>query len=304
MPMISKLAKKKKLMFVLLLLPVILGNDQRRTRVANAYFSLFMAVGNILGFATGSFSGWFKVFPFTVTSACNPDCANLKSAFYLDIAFIALTTYISFSAADEVPLNEVTPHSHEQLPEQSGQAEEAFFWELFGTFKYLSGPIWIILLVTALTWIGWFPFLLYDTDWMGREIYGGDPNGGQNYNTGVRMGAFGLMLNSVFLGITSLLMEILCRKLGAGVVWGISNILMSLCLALMLMISYIAKNTDRVGDNLPSNGVVAAALIIFAILGIPLAVSLSILLKNIFVSALAISNEFKGENAKQHRVIS
>ncbi|CAL5332597.1 sucrose transport protein SUC4 [Camellia sinensis] len=258
------------------LLADLTGNDQRRNRVANAYFSLFMAVGNILGYATGSYSGWFKIFTFTVTSACDANCANLKSAFFLDIAFIAITTYISISATDELPLNHGSSHLHEQMPEQSSHAEEAFFWELFGTFKYLSGPIWVILLVTSLTWIGWFPFLLYDTDWMGRDIYGGEPNEGKNYNLGVSMGAFGLMLNSVLLGTTSLLMEILCRKLGSGVVWGISNIMMSLCFVLMIIISYIANNMDKVGDNLPPNGVVAAAVVVFAILGIPLAITYSV----------------------------
>jgi len=127
-----------------------------------------------------------------------------------------------------------------------------------------------------LTWIGWFPFILYDTDWMGREIYGGEPNEGQNYNMGVRMGALGLMLNSVLLGITSLLMEVLCRKLGAGVVWGISNILMSLCFVSMIVIAYIASHVDKVGDGLPPNGVIAAALVVFAILGIPLAITYSV----------------------------
>ena len=163
--------------------------------MANAYFSLFMAVGNVLGFATGSYNGWYKIFRFIVTSACNPNCANLKSAFFLGIVFIVITTYVSISAADEPP---------HDIPEQSSHAREAFLWDLFGTFRYLSGPIWIILLVTTLTWIGWFPFLLFDTNWMGREIYGGKPNEGQNYSKGVRMGAFGLMLNTVVLGIIRL----------------------------------------------------------------------------------------------------
>lgn len=49
--------------------------------------------------------------------------------------------------------------------------------------------------------LSWFPFILYDTDWMGREIYHGDPKGNPNevtaFNDGVRAGAFGLLLNSV-----------------------------------------------------------------------------------------------------------
>ncbi|KAM7279574.1 hypothetical protein ACFE04_006708 [Oxalis oulophora] len=255
------------------LLADLTGKDHRRTRVANAYFSLFMAVGNVLGFAAGSYSGWFKVFSFTLTSGCNPDCANLKSAFLIDITFIAITTYLSVTAAHEVPLERVAI----SLEDGQGSAEhEAFLWELFGTFRYFSGAIWTILCVTALTWIGWFPFLLFDTDWMGREIYGGKPNEGQSYNNGVRMGALGLMLQSVVLGITSVLMEKLCRKWGAGFVWGLSNILMALCFLMMLIITYVATHAGYLGHDEPPNVIVIVSLLIFALLGIPLAITYSV----------------------------
>ncbi|KAG6625507.1 hypothetical protein CIPAW_16G102000 [Carya illinoinensis] len=223
------------------LLADLTGKDHRRTRVANAYFSLFMAVGNVLGFATGAYSG-------------------------------------CIAAAQEVPLgpsDRSTPFL-EDAPGTSSHTQEAFLWELFGTIRYFSGPIWVILLVTALTWIGWFPFLLFDTDWMGREIYGGKPNEGQNYSTGVRMGALGLMLNSVVLGITSVLMEKLSRKWGAGFVWGISNILMALCFLAILILTFVANSHHSEGHALPPNGIVIAALLIFAILGVPLAITYSV----------------------------
>nr|CAG70682.1 putative sucrose-H+ symporter [Datisca glomerata] len=260
------------------LLADLTGKDHRRTRVANAYFSLFMAVGNVLGYATGSYSGWFKIFPLTLTSACNVNCANLKSAFLLDIVFIAITTYLSISAAQESPLDPTDRSANitEEGPGPSSHTEEAFLWELFGAFRYFSASIWVIFFVTALTWIGWFPFLLFDTDWMGREIYGGKPNEGQNYSTGVRMGALGLMLNSVVLGITSVLMEKLCRYWGAGFVWGVSNILMSLCFLAMLVVTFVAKRIDYIGHKLPPDVIVVAALVIFAILGIPLAITYSV----------------------------
>ncbi|XP_028777849.1 sucrose transport protein SUC4 [Neltuma alba] len=257
------------------LLADLTGKDHRRTRVANAYYSLFMAIGNILGYATGSYSGWFRIFSFTYTPACNVSCANLKSAFFLDIIFIVVTTYISISAAHEVPLSSNgAPHSEEAG--ESGGAGEAFMWELFGTFRYFSAPIWIILSVTALTWIGWFPFILFDTDWMGREIYGGDPNEGPKYDAGVRMGALGLLLNSVVLGITSLLMERLCRKRGAGFVWGISNILMAICFIGMLVVTYVAKSIGYLGKDQPPTGIVIVSLIIFTILGFPLSITYSV----------------------------
>ncbi|EPS65755.1 sucrose transporter, partial [Genlisea aurea] len=244
-------------------------NDHRRTRVANAYFSLFMAVGNVLGYATGSYSGWYKLFPFTLSPACSLNCANLKSALILDVVFIIVTTCISLSATDERAAIEATPVNSDE--------HEAFIWELFGTLKHLPRSVWIILLVTCLTWIGWFPFTLFDTDWMGREIYGGEPNDGKNYSAGVRMGALGLMLNSVVLGITSLFMENLCRIWGTGFAWGISNILMTLCFGGMLIITYI--NNSMIGgekQKVPSDGIVVAALTIFAVLGVPLAITYSV----------------------------
>ncbi|KAJ7549154.1 hypothetical protein O6H91_07G042800 [Diphasiastrum complanatum] len=79
------------------------GKDQRRTRRGNAFFSLFMAVGNVLGFAAGSFYNWPMVFPFTKTAGCNLACANLKSAFLVDIVILALTTLLSVTAAQEIP---------------------------------------------------------------------------------------------------------------------------------------------------------------------------------------------------------
>jgi hypothetical protein len=49
--------------------------------------------------------------------------------------------------------------------------------------------------------LSWFPFFLFDTDWMGREVLRGDPKGLDPlpaiYDQGVRIGAFGLLLNSV-----------------------------------------------------------------------------------------------------------
>ncbi|GMH17999.1 hypothetical protein Nepgr_019840 [Nepenthes gracilis] len=121
------------------LLADLTGKDHRRNRVANAYFSLFMAVGNVLGFATGSYSGWYRLLPFTVTQACSANCANLKSAFFIDIACIAITTSVSISAYKELPLSSGDGSTAiAELSEGSSTAQEAFLWELFGTFRTAS----------------------------------------------------------------------------------------------------------------------------------------------------------------------
>ncbi|KAL0392174.1 UNVERIFIED_CONTAM: Sucrose transport protein SUC4 [Sesamum radiatum] len=210
-----------------------------------------------------------RFFRFTRTSACNVSCANLKTAFIIDIIFILLTPFISLPATHEQHLiSRFTAPYFGEVSEGSSN-HEAFLWELFGPFRYLPGTVWIILLVTVLAWIGWFPFLLVDTDWMGCEVYGEKPNEGMNYGIGVRSFSLGLMLNSVILGITSVLREKLCRKWGAGFTWGLSNILTCLCFVAMFAIIAIKMNMNTDG-HLPPDGVVIAALVVFALLDIPL----------------------------------
>lgn len=162
------------------------------------------------------------------------------------------------------------------------------FGELFGAFRELKRPMWILLLVTCLNWIAWFPFLLFDTDWMGREVYGGKVGEGRAYDKGVRAGALGLMLNSVVLGVTSLGVELLARAVG-GVkrLWGIVNFLLAICLAMTVLVTKIAQHTRQFqpgqADPLPpSVGVRAGALTLFSVLGIPLAVSIHYNFSNLF----------------------
>eukprot|EP00249_Psilotum_nudum_P014723 c24968_g2_i1 orf=802-2400(+) len=285
------------------------GRNQKRTRRANAYFSLFMAIGNVLGFAAGSVNTWYEIFPFTKSKACDVSCANLKSAFFIDVVILLITVFFSVTAAQEIPWtptgsqqydaptpttplipDEVSGDSNipsipnvsnkddddeDDQPEE--EVQEAFLWELFSAFRDLPRPMWFILLVTALTWIAWFPFMLFDTDWMGRDVYGGKPSTGKVdaasklYNKGVTVGSLGLMLQSLVLGLTSLFIEFLCRRLGPSYVWAFANLVIAVCLAGTAVVTSVAKYV-RAGDT----PVVAGALVIFAVLGAPLAVTYSV----------------------------
>lgn len=289
------------------------GKDQRRTRRANAFFSLFMALGNIMGFATGAYDGWYRLLPFTKTAACGVACANLKSAFLLGVVVLVLTTILSVTAAKEIPwdpkqlkttgpdfpvVKATTPllgdksadaeksvasvsgtvsAADEEEEEEEEPESEAMFWELFGALRDLPRPMWYILLVTALTWLAWFPFLLFDTDWMGRDVYRGEPSEPSQsklYYDGVHMGSLGLMLNSVVLGLSSLCIEFLCRKLGSSYVWGLANMIMVSCFVGTALITVAAK---RLADGLaPPLYIVYSSLAVFALLGAPLAVTYSV----------------------------
>ncbi|XP_038994502.1 sucrose transport protein SUC1-like isoform X2 [Hibiscus syriacus] len=272
------------------LLADISGDDQKKTQSANAFFSFFMAVGNVLGFAAGSYTHLHKIFPFTTTKACDVYCANLKSCFFFSILLLLTLTSIALSCVHEKPWSpEHENAGNAGRREIEGAAAEAttvrFSGEIFGALKELKRPMWILLAVTCLNWIAWFPFLLFDTDWMGREVYGGDSVGNdlvlKLYNSGVHAGALGLMLNSVLLGFTSLGVELLARGVGGvNKLWGMVNFLLAFCLGMTFLVTKFAESSRRfiTVDGVivplpPPAGVKAGALSLFAALGIPLAVS-------------------------------
>ncbi|PWA36400.1 sucrose transport protein [Artemisia annua] len=124
--------------------------------------------------------------------------------------------------------------------------------------------------------------LLFDTDWMGREVYHGDPKGNdaqvKGYDEGVREGAFGLLLNSVVLGISSFLIEPMCRWIGSKAVWAVSNFIVFACMAGTAIITVISLEESRGSDNAVggNESIKTASLVVFAILGLPLAITYSV----------------------------
>nr|GMD74181.1 sucrose transport protein-like [Ipomoea batatas] len=245
--------------------------DGGKTRLANALFSFFMAVGNIGGYAAGAQPTLYKSFPFTHTDACDVYCANLKSCFIISAILLLVITTVAVTCVSEIPYTK-------KKMEGGGVP---FFGELFGAFKNLPRPMLILLLVTALNWIAWFPFLLYDTDWMAREVYGGEVNDSGLYDKGVRAGALGLMLQSIVLGFMSIGVELLARQLGdVKTLWGGVNFILAIGLALTVAVTKTATHSRRFDAQghalMPNSKVKAFALAIFCILGIPLAVTFSI----------------------------
>ncbi|CAI9787020.1 unnamed protein product [Fraxinus pennsylvanica] len=262
------------------------GGSARRMAMANALFSFFMAVGNVLGYGAGSYTHLYKMFPFSKTKACDVYCANLKSCFFLSIALLLTLSILALTMVHE---KATAPSTADQtgggLEGGKKGGEIPVFGELFASLKDLPRPMWILMLVTCLNWVGWFPFLLFDTDWMGREVFGGTVGDNGLYDKGVRAGALGLVLNSVVLGFTSLAVEFLGRRLGGSKrLWGIVNFLLALCLVMTVVITKVAESTRRhtitsgghTATLKPVAGVKVGALTLFAVLGIPQAVTFSI----------------------------
>ncbi|ESQ29622.1 hypothetical protein EUTSA_v10023799mg [Eutrema salsugineum] len=249
------------------------AGDAKKTRTANAFFSFFMAVGNVLGYAAGSYTNLHKIFPFTMTNAATSIARTSRVVLISIILLLGLTIASLLYVKDK-----------QWLPEKGdSNVKTPFFGEIFGAFRVMKRPMWMLIIVTALNWIAWFPFLLFDTDWMGREVYGGDSAGDGKlkslYNQGVHVGALGLMINAIVLGFMSLGIEWIGRKMGgAKRLWGVVNFILAVCLAMTVLVTKLAEAHRKTAGAYagPTEGNRAGALTLFAILGIPLAVTFSI----------------------------
>ncbi|XP_071926867.1 sucrose transport protein SUC3-like isoform X2 [Coffea arabica] len=171
----------------------------------------------------------------------------------------------------------------EDAVESFSDSPGAVLVNILTSLRKLPPAMHSVLLVMALTWLSWFPFFLFGTDWMGREVYHGDPNGDVSevkaYGQGVREGAFGLLLNSVVLGISSFFIEPMCQWMGAGIVWAMSNFMVFVCMAGTAIISLVSVRgySEGVQHVVGANGATkVASLVVFGLLGLPLAITYTV----------------------------
>ncbi|XP_074321594.1 sucrose transport protein SUC2-like [Silene latifolia] len=246
-------------------------HNHGKMRLANGFFSFFMAVGNILGYAAGSRPKLYKFLPFSKTDACDTYCANLKTCFLIQIAFLLLVV--------AVPLFIVAEPDVETLHDDG----VPFFAQVKTSFKNLGKPMWLLFLVTAFNWIAWFPFLMFNTDWVGLEIYGGNPKGNPKelrlYDMGVRSGSLGLMLTAAVLGLMSICIDPLSKLLrGARRTWGLLNFVLAAALLCTLPLTKLAEKARRhtSSTSTPDTGIKLGTLALFAVTGIPQAATYSI----------------------------
>ncbi|CAA0834694.1 Sucrose transport protein SUC3 [Striga hermonthica] len=174
-------------------------------------------------------------------------------------------------------------NGHENDDDGFSDSPGAVLVNLLTSLRHLPPAMHSVLVVMALTWVSWFPFFLFDTDWMGREVFHGDPKGEaaeiQAYNQGVREGAFGLLLNSVVLGIASFFIEPMCKWIGSRLVWACSNFIVFVCMAGTAIISLISvrQHSDGIQHVIGANGTTKiASLVVFALLGLPLSITYSV----------------------------
>jgi len=96
----------------------LVAGDQKKIRTANAFFSFCMAVGNVLGYAAGSYDGLHKIFPFTETEACNVFCTNLKSCFFFSIVLLLALCIMVLTCVNDP---QFIPAHNEKQAEEAGK---------------------------------------------------------------------------------------------------------------------------------------------------------------------------------------
>ncbi|CAN1809287.1 Sucrose transport protein SUC5 [Linum perenne] len=262
------------------------GDNQRLTRFSNSLFSSFMGAGNILGHLAGSRAGLHKLFKFSRTTACDVHCANLKSCFIISAALLIVQTGVAIAYVREQRWCSKVDEGRLELCDVGktekndvGRVREGGLTSFLRALKILDRATWMLLLVTCLNWFAWFPWVLYSTDWVGREVYGGRYDGTPSqvllYDRGVQVGSVGLMINSIVLLIVALAIDLLARKLGVWFLWGFVNLVLGICLAMTVVISMAAKSERDEGGTV-SSGIKSATLAVFGVLGLPLAVTYNI----------------------------
>nr|KAJ0194971.1 hypothetical protein LSAT_V11C700367930 [Lactuca sativa] len=89
-----------------------LANNTVQRNLANVIFCSWMAIGNILGFLSGSSGNWHRWFPFLKSIAWCEACGNLKASFLVVVIFHTFCTLVTLYFAKEIPL---APKQHKNL---------------------------------------------------------------------------------------------------------------------------------------------------------------------------------------------
>lgn len=229
-------------------------------------FCLWGSMGVILGCAAGATGKWPEWFPWLKTEACCGVCANIKGAFIGSVVLIVITMTLTMIFADEQPI--------EKKDVDTSSAHS--FSNPFKCLKNMSPSTTQLFILTGVSWLALYPFFIYNTDWMGREIYHGNPRGSkeklQMYTNGFRQGCIGLILSVIGRTVTTGFIPQLCHKLTARTLWALSNFLLCLLMLGAVIISLLSTNehrkSSRHGLTEPDQTLAAVALAIFALVGI------------------------------------
>uniref|UniRef100_K3Y163 Sucrose transporter n=1 Tax=Setaria italica TaxID=4555 RepID=K3Y163_SETIT len=81
-----------------------LSAGQHGPNVGQSIFSLWMALGSVLGYLSGANAKWHEWLPWLKTAACCDACANLKGAFLTAVILIIISMSVTLALAGKEQL--------------------------------------------------------------------------------------------------------------------------------------------------------------------------------------------------------
>jgi len=204
-------------------------------------FSFMLGLGNLLGYFTG-YLNLLKYMPFFGT--------QYRALFTISMAVLAICLTITLLTIKETP-----PITNERI----GNPFETIYYGI----KHMPPVVSRVCVVQFFSWIAWFTFILFITDWVGEDVFGGNPFAPEGsasraaYDNGVRHGALALSLNAVVTIIMSVVLSKIVESIGYRPVYFVSQMILAACL---------------IATNWIKN--VYAAQVIILVCGIPWAVTM------------------------------
>ncbi|CAN0348277.1 unnamed protein product [Ectocarpus sp. 12 AP-2014] len=148
----------------------------------------------------------------------------------------------------------------------------SFQGKLLDMALFYSVPSWLlpVCLLLFFSWVGWFAIFIFGSDWVGVDIFGGDPSaakgeeGHQAYEDGVSWASVGLAAQAVVItGMGCGPVTVLVRSVGLRGAFLAAVVFQATCLLIAAFL--------RPGPAAP-----ALSLVLLAALGVPLALAESL----------------------------
>lgn len=219
--------------------------------VGNAYFAFATGIGNCTGSLLGSLrlTRFFPFFP--------EDLQALYTSAAIVLVITMAGTVISTkevqfnpSSSSSSQIGEVAPHVSDY--DSLRMDEEPASDNSSGTIRPLSfteaafvapHPFWPAFLVQCFSWFGWFALFVFGTSWVGAEVFNGSFTATEGspkrelYDAGVRLGNFGMAMQSVLTVIMSPLLPLLIRRTSAYTVYLSASLLLGIALSSALVLT-------------------------------------------------------------------
>jgi solute carrier family 45 protein 1/2/4 len=212
--------------------------------LGSSFFSFMLGLGNLVGYFIGHLN-LNKLLPFMGGTDVDP----YRALFTISAIVLAICICLTVFTTQEAPFI------------SEGPMENPFKKIYLGLIK-MPSLVFRVCVVQFFCWVGWFTYIVYISDWVGEEIYHGDPHSSDpakvdRFNDGVREASLMLTINAAVTMVASALLPYLLLKLGIKVVYFFGNAILGLLLLSTLFIK------DTVG-----------AFVVISLCGIPWAITM------------------------------